>query len=213
MFVELQTEFSGLVLTYGYWLVALVIGLESLGLPLPGETTLIAASVYAGHTHALNIVLVLLAGIAGAIVGDNIGFWIGRRAGLPLLVRHGGRIGLDAGRLKLGQYLFLRHGGKVVFFGRFVAVLRALAALLAGANRMEWRWFLVCNAAGAVVWVGGYGLAAYFLGGQIRHLLGPVGVTGLVLAAIAVIWGLLVLRRQEASLIAAAERAIPGKLA
>ena len=213
MSFDLQSELPGLIAAYGYWLVGGMIALESMGLPLPGETTLIAASLYAGSTHRLSIVFVVLAGMAGAVIGDNIGYWIGRRAGFPLLLRYGARVGLDERRLKLGQYLFLRHGGKVVFFGRFVALLRALAALLAGANRMEWRRFLGWNAAAAVVWVGGYGLAAFLLGGRIRALLGPVGLGALALALLAGAFGYVALRRREAEWQEAAERAFPGPLA
>lgn len=115
---------------------------------LPGESTLIAAALYGGVTHHLNIVFVVVAAATGAIVGDNIGFLIGRDIGFRLLVRYGQYIHMTPARIKLGQYLFLRHGGKVVFVGRFVAILRALAAFLAGANRMTWPRFLVFNAAG-----------------------------------------------------------------
>ena len=213
MFHALHAQLPQLIAVYGYWLVAGVIALESMGLPLPGETTLIAASIYAGTTHRLEIWLVVAAAAAGAIVGDNIGYWIGREAGFPLMVRYGERIGINQPRIKLGQYLFLRHGGKVVFFGRFVAVLRALAAFLAGANRMEWRRFLIYNALGGMVWVSVFGFGAYLLGRQIKHLLGPVGIVALALAAAAVIAGFMALRRHEATLQAAAERAFPGPLA
>lgn len=203
---DLHEQLPGLVESYGYWLVALAIGLESMGLPLPGETILIAASLYAGHTHRLNISLVLLAGMAGAIIGDNIGYWIGREAGYRLLVRHGHRVGITPARLRLARYLFALHGGKVVFFGRFVAVLRALAGLMAGALRMEWRMFLVCNIAAGIVWVGSYGMAAYLLGGQIRNLLGPIGIFALVSAVVIAGLGFRTLRRRHASLQAIADR-------
>ena len=206
----LQEHLSALVASYGYWLVAIVIALESMGLPLPGETTLIGASVYAGNTHQLSIELVIAAGVAGAVVGDNLGYWIGRTVGFRVLARHGGRFGLDAARLRLGRYLFFRHGGKVVFFGRFVAVLRALAALLAGAARMEWRRFLAFNAAGAVVWVASFSLAAYLVGNRIKHLVGPVGIAALLLAAAATAVGYVFVRRQQASLQRAADAQFPG---
>lgn len=137
-----------LIAQYGYGAVALAVGVESIGVPFPGETTLIAAALYAGATHQLNIVAVVAVAAIGAILGDNVGFLIGREFGFRLLVRYGHFIRMTKPRIKLGQYLFLRHGGKVVFFGRFAAVLRALAAFLAGANRMTWPRFLVFNAAG-----------------------------------------------------------------
>src|SRR4030095_12570217 len=111
--------------TYGAWIVGGTVAVESMGLPVPGETMLVAAAVYAGTTGELSIVYVVLAAIIGAIVGDNIGFWIGRTVGFRWVVRHRSRLRLTTRRLKLGQYLFQQHGGQVVFFGTLVAVPRA----------------------------------------------------------------------------------------
>jgi membrane protein DedA with SNARE-associated domain len=203
-----------LISSYGYLAVAVIIGLESMGLPLPGETTLVAASIIAGATTGtLSIWLVIAAAAGGAIVGDNIGFWLGRRFGYWLLVRYGRYVRLTEARIKIGQYLFLRHGGKVVFFGRFVAILRALAAVLAGANRMPWSRFLIANACGAVVWATAYGLGAYFLGEAIDRLVGPVGITLAAAVAIATVIGFIYLRRHEAELERRARAALPGPLA
>ena len=160
----LYAELPRLLAAYGYWVVGGVVALESMGLPVPGETVLIAAAVYAGETHHLNISLVIAVAAVGAILGDNLGFWIGRELGYRLLLRYGPYVGLTEARIKLGQYLFNRHGGKIVFFGRFVAVLRVLAALLAGVNQMSWSRFLLFNATGGVVWASLFGLAAYYLG-------------------------------------------------
>jgi membrane protein DedA with SNARE-associated domain len=107
-----------------------LIASESSGIPLPGETALVSAAIYAGNTHSLDIGFLILVAAAAAVVGDNLGFWVGRELGFRVLVRYGRYLGLDEARLKLGQYLFLRHGGKIVFLGRFVAVLRAFAAVL-----------------------------------------------------------------------------------
>lgn len=202
----------GLLHDYGYLAVFTIIGLESMGLPLPGEATLISAAIFAATTHALALPLILVAGAAGAIVGDNIGFWIGHRFGMALLLRYGPRIGLDEPRLKLGQYLFARHGGKIVFFGRFVAVLRALAAVLAGANRYPWKRFLLFNAAGGIVWVTLYGCAAYLFGRSIHRFEGPIGLVVLGAAVVAGLFAWRSLKRQESRLQAEAERAIPGPL-
>jgi hypothetical protein len=109
---------------------------------------LIAAAIYAARPGP-QYVEVIAAAAAGAIVGDNIGYWIGREIGFRLLVRYGSHVGQTEGRIKVGQYLFQRHGGKIVFFGRFIALLRVLAALLAGVNRMSWPRFFFFNAAGA----------------------------------------------------------------
>jgi membrane protein DedA with SNARE-associated domain len=197
---------ADLVTTHGYWVVAAVITLESMGVPLPGETMLVTAAIFAGTTHQLNIVLVIAAAAAGAIVGDNLGFWIGRRFGVRLLRDYGHLLRITPQRIRLGQYLFDQHGGKVVFFGRFVAVLRALAALLAGMNCMDWWRFLVFNAAGGVIWATGYGTAAYLLGEQVERLRGPVAVLGVILAVLAVIAGTWVVRRHEQTLSAHVER-------
>ncbi len=205
-------ELIALISTYGYWVIAGVVALESMGLPVPGETTLVAAAVYAGTTHRLSLSLVLVAAAAGAIIGDNLGFWIGRELGYRLLIRYGRYARITAGRIKLGQYLFLRHGGKVVFFGRFVAVLRALAAFLAGANRMGWRSFLLFNAVGGIAWAIVYGCAGYVFGAQVHRLLGRVGLAALAVAVASLIAGLVFLRRHEAQLEAEAERALPGPL-
>ena len=130
--------FEGLLRVYGPWLIFAVVALESAGIPVPGETTLIAAAVLAGTAHELSIASVVLAAAAGAITGDNLGYWVGRRLGRPLLRRYGRYIHIDEERLRLGQYLFARYGAAVVFFGRFIAVLRAFAALLAGANHIAY---------------------------------------------------------------------------
>ena len=205
-------DLSSLIAEHGYWVVGVVVGLESMGIPVPGETTLVAAAIYSGTTHTLSIALVIAAATIGAIAGDNLGFVIGRRYGHPLLVRYGGLAGISQPRIKLGQYLFARHGGKVVFFGRFVAVLRALAALLAGTSRMRWWRFLFFNAAGGAVWAGAYGLAAFALGEQFNRLRGTLAYVGLPAAGLAVLALLWFVRRHEARLQAEAERALPGPL-
>jgi membrane protein DedA with SNARE-associated domain len=197
---------------YGYWAVLLLVGLESMGVPLPGETALIAASIYAGTTHQLSISGVVIAAATGAVIGDNLGYEIGRRLGFRLLLQYGGRIGLDARRLKLGQYLFHRYGGAIVFFGRFVAVLRALAAVMAGANRMPWGRFFLFNAAGALAWSAVVGLGGYAFGASIQRLSGPIDLVLLVLALAGAVAGFLFLRRHEERLLAEADRTLPGPL-
>ena len=210
--MSFENHIGHLVSTYGLSVVAVVIGLESAGLPLPGETTLVAAALYAGTTGRLNVALVVVAAAAGAIVGDNIGYWIGRRFGYPLIFRHQSTLHLTQRRLKLGQYLFHRHGGKVVFFGRFVAILRALAGLLAGVNCMEWRRFLLFNATGGIFWATLYGYGAYLFGRKLTNTLTSVGFLLGGIAALLVIVGLIVVRKHEKRWADAAERALPGPL-
>ena len=201
-----------LLATYGYWAVLVFIAIESTGIPFPGETMLLVAAIYAGTTHHLSILLVIVAAASGAILGDNLGFMIGRVGGYRLLRRYGRYIRLDERKLKLGQYLFMKHGGKVVFFGRFVAVLRAWAAFLAGTNRMRWPGFLLFNALGGIVWATLYGLGGYYLGANIHRLTGPVAIASIVLATLVIIAFLIFVRRNEQRLEAEAERALPGPL-
>src|SRR5207245_1138349 len=201
-----------LLTTYGYLAVLVFVGIESIGIPFPGETMLLIAAIYAGTTHHLFIPLVIVAAACGAILGDNIGFWIGREGGYRLVRRYGRYIRLDERKLKLGQYLFRKHGGKVVFFGRFIAVLRTFAAFLAGTNRMPWPRFLLFNALGGIVWATFYGIGGYLLGNNIHRFTGPVGRIQLVLAVLIIVVSLVVLRRNEHRLEEEAERALPGPL-
>jgi membrane protein DedA with SNARE-associated domain len=113
-----------LVATYGYLAVFLAVGLESLGVPIPGETTLITAALFAGSTHRLSLAVLVIVASAAAIAGDNLGYLIGRGGGYRLLRRYGHRVHVDEAKLKVGRYLFDRHGGGVVFFGRSITVLR-----------------------------------------------------------------------------------------
>jgi membrane protein DedA with SNARE-associated domain len=164
--------------------------MESTGIPMPGETILISAAALAGTKHALEIQWVIAAAAGGAIVGDNIGFWVGREFGEPLLERWGHLVGLDARKRMLGRYLFAPYGGSIVFFGPFVALLRAFAAALAGANALApWRFFLF-NALGGIVRATVFGLGGYLLGASIHRVAGPVGWTMLILAlaAVLVLW-------------------------
>jgi membrane protein DedA with SNARE-associated domain len=206
-------ELNQLVSAYGYWAVMLFVGIESIGIPFPGETMLLAAAIYAGTTHNLDIALVIAAASAGAVLGDNIGFWFGREFGYELVLRYGRYIQLDQAKMKLGMYLFLKHGGKVVFFGRFVAVLRTFAALLAGVNQMDWRRFLAFNLAGGVAWATILGVAGFIFGRQARHLLGTAGLVILFIATVLLVIAFIAVRRNQRRLEAEAERVFPGALA
>lgn len=196
--VDLTTHnLEHLLIAYGYWAVFLFVAVESMGVPVPGETTLMVASIYAGTTHRLSILLVVLAAAGGAILGDNLGFLAGREGGQRLLHRYGKYVRLDERKLRLGEYLFQRHGGKVVFFGRFVAILRMWAAFLAGANRMSWTRFLAFNAAGGSLWAVLMGLGAYAFGDAVVRLGGRIGLAaGLATLAITIAVSI-TLRRKE----------------
>ncbi|MCK8785468.1 DedA family protein [Roseomonas sp. NAR14] len=183
--------------TYGYALIAAVILLEATGLPLPGESLLIAAALYAGTTGHLDINLVVAVAAAAAILGDNLGYAIGRFVGEPALLRWGGRIGLTEQRLAIARNLFRRHGGKVVLFGRFVVLLRTVAALMAGVTRMPWPHFLLANATGGILWCALYGYAAYFLGDRLEQAKGWATVAIGAVAVLAFAGTLWFTRRQE----------------
>src|SRR5262245_35538317 len=201
-----------LVATHGYWTVALVVGLESMGIPLPGETVLVLAAIYAASDPSLNIGLVIAAAAIGSILGDNAGYWIGHRYAYAAVLRYGRYLGLSEPRIKVGQYLFRKHGGKVVFFGRFVALLRILAAFLAGVNRMPWRAFLLANAAGASLWAGVFGVGAYSFG-KLLFELHAVLATVMFIAAVLIFFGAgYLITRYEHRLIEVAEQALPGPL-
>ena len=202
-----------LVETYGLIVVGGVILLESLGLPVPGETALIIASVYAGTSHPhLNIVEIVLTAAGAGFVGQMIGYVIGHEFGYWLLLRYGAYVRITESRIKLGEYLFLRHGGKIIFVSRFVPVLRSIAGILAGANRMPWRQFLFANVVGALAWTAFFGFAAYMLGHQIERLAGPMVIVVGVVVLIVIIAGIIFVGRHEAQLAAEAERALPGPL-
>ena len=198
--------------TLGYTAVGLFVGVESLGVPLPGETMLITAAVFAGATHQLSIGGVVAAAIIGAIVGDNIGFGIGWFGGYPLLRRYGKYIRVDEAKLKVGRYIFMKQGGKVVFFGRFVSILRTYAAFLAGTNRMHWARFLASNAAGGVLWSVLYGVAAFQLGSNIDRVSLPLEIGFGVAGGLLLLASLFFVRTHLKRLEVVAEQALPGPL-
>jgi membrane protein DedA with SNARE-associated domain len=201
-----------LITTHGYWTIALIVGLESMGIPLPGETVLVLAAIYAASDPSLNIWLVIAAAAIGSIIGDNVGYWIGHRYAYAAILRYGRHMGLSESRIKVGQYLFRKHGGKVVFFGRFVALLRILAAFLAGVNRMPWRDFLIANAAGAILWASVFGVGAYYFGKLLFELHRVLASAMFILALAAFFGAGYLINRYERRLIEAAEQALPGPL-
>jgi membrane protein DedA with SNARE-associated domain len=181
----------------GYLVLAALVGAESIGIPVPGETALITAGVLAERGQ-LNIVLVIAVAAAGAIIGDNIGYLIGRRGGRALLLRPGP---LEERRRKLlerGEPFFERHGPKAVFLGRWFTGLRIAAAWLAGINRMRWRVFMFWNALGGVAWATTVGLAAYLLGPTAEKIFKAIGLGGLAVVLVLAV-GFLVWRHWRGS--------------
>lgn len=203
---------SGIVESSGYLAVFGLITAESLGIPLPGETALIIAGAYAGHTHRLNPWLLWAVASAAAIIGDNIGFLIGREGGYPLARKYGPKAGLDQRKLKTARYLFDRHGAKVVFFGRWVSVLRAYAAFLAGTSRMRWGRFLPANAGGGLLWAGTYTLASYLAGNALERLSRTIAIIIGAVAVLVIAVVLVAVRRTFSRLADEAEKAYPGPL-
>jgi membrane protein DedA with SNARE-associated domain len=203
---------DSLVTSGGYPAVFGLVGAESLGIPLPGETALVLASIYAGTTHRLSPWPIFAAAAAGAVIGDNIGFWIGTKGGYRLALRYGPKVRLDQRKLKVARYLFDRQGAKLVFFGRFVSVLRTYAAFLAGTNKMRWPRFLVANAAGGIGWAAIYTAAGYLFGGVLERLSLTIDLAVGGIAALAIVLGVVMLRRRMADLTDRAEKAYPGPL-
>ena len=178
-----------LLSTWGYLAVFLFVAVESTGIPFPGETMLITAGAYAGAGH-LKIQYVIAAAALGAITGDNLGYLVGRTGGRDIVLRYGKYIRVDEAKLDAAERFFARYGDKTVFFGRFVAVLRAWAAFLAGLNRMHWAKFFFFNAAGGITWSLLYGILAFELGKNLPLLDKIVKTVGYVGFATAVIAGI-----------------------
>ena len=181
-----------LLITYGLVLLFVLVAMESAGIPLPGETALIAAAVLASQHH-YSIVWVIVIASAGAIVGDNIGYWIGRIGGRTLLERWEPIARYSRRALPPAERFFNKHGGKTVFIGRFVAVLRVTAAWLAGISRMAWWRFFVWNATGGILWATLVGTLAYYVGKAAADAVGRYGLYafgGLAVLGIAAFVGL-----------------------
>jgi membrane protein DedA with SNARE-associated domain len=184
---------ESLVHDYGLVVLFLLIGMESAGIPLPGETALVAAGVLAARGD-MDIVTVIVVAAAAAIVGDNVGYWAGRLGGRRLLhrwewlERHASRV------LPWSERFFRRHGAKTIFLGRFVAVLRVTAAWLAGVSQMHWWRFFLYNALGGICWAVLVGLVAYYVGQAAAEAIGRYGLIGGVAVVVLLVVGALVYR-------------------
>jgi membrane-associated protein len=179
----------------GYLLPA-IIGLESMGIPSPGETALILAAVLASQGK-LQIELVLLIGIASAIIGDNIGYLLGRHFGRDVLTAPGPLHQRRRMLIAVGDRFFDKHGAKAVFFGRWVALVRIAAAWLAGINHMRFRVFFFWNALGGITWGLAFGLAGYFGGHAAAHLIEQFGIIAAITLAVVVVVAVVVVRVRE----------------
>lgn len=168
---------ESLVGDYGLFLLFLLVAMESAGVPLPGETALVAAGVLAARGD-MDIVAVIAVAATAAIVGDNIGYWVGRLGGRRLLQRWGPLERHASRVLPWSERFFERHGGKTIFFARFVAVLRVTAAWVAGISEMHWWLFFLWNAAGGIVWAVTVGLVAYYAGQAAADAIAHYGLIG-----------------------------------
>jgi membrane-associated protein len=169
----------------GYLALALLVGVESTGVPVPGETALIAAGLLA-HDGEMEIAVVIAVAAAAAVVGDNIGYLIGRHGGRRLLEAPGPLERHRRSIIATGEPFFERHGAKAVFLGRWVAGLRIAAAWLAGITHMHWRTFFFWNLLGGVAWATSVGLAAYLLGPIAKRIVEDLGIGAIALALVAV---------------------------
>ena len=191
-----------------YVIVGAVIGVESLGVPLPGEIVLVSAALMSSHHElAVNPVGVGTAAVIGAVVGDSIGYTIGRRFGMPLFDRLGRRFPkhFGPGHVLLAERLFERWGARAVFFGRFIALLRIFAGPLAGALKMRYPRFLAANVSGAVCWAGGTTALVYYAGVAAERWLSRFSWIALVVAVVGGIIAALLLRERTARAIAELE--------
>jgi membrane protein DedA with SNARE-associated domain len=189
---------------HGYLIMAVLIAGESAGLPLPGETSLFAGAVEA-QRGVLDLPVVMAVAAIAAMVGDNVGYWVGNRLGRPALHRYGHFLRIRDRELALLDHYFTRHGAKTVFFGRWITVLRVAAALFAGASRMPWRTFVLWNALGSAAWAVGISLLGYYLWASIHAVSSVFGYVGIGLFVATLIGGFFVLRRMERRMIRNAE--------
>lgn len=197
---------------YGYAALFIGVFLENLGIPVPGETVLLAAGFFAKQ-GTLRLSIVIPCAILAAMVGDNFGYWIGRRGGRAFVERRGKYIGLSPKRLAHVETYFRERGPRTIFFARFISGIRVVAALAAGVSRFPWRTFLLYNTAGAIAWGTAMGLLGYVFGQSwslLEHWVGRAGIVlvGLVVAAIA----FLVLRKQRTRIAARITDWLPGTL-
>ncbi len=176
------------LMTFGYPAIVLFILIESAGIPFPGESIVLLAAFYAATQGHLQLPLIIACAASGAILGDNVGYLVGRTGGRKFVERFGRYFFLKVEHLDKAEHFFTRHGAKTVFFGRFVTLLRIWAAFLAGVNRMHWRSFLIYNGLGGIVWATYIGLLGYLAGrvfhehfDQIQELVHAIGWVGLAL--------------------------------
>lgn len=201
---------QNLLHTFGYPAIIFFVLIESSGIPFPGETILLLAAFYAAINHDLILPLVITCAAIGAIIGDNIGYGVGRTGGKALVEHYGHYVFLKPERIAQAEHFFAKHGDKTVFFGRFVAILRAWSAFLAGVNNMPWPKFLIYNAAGGILWAIIYGLLGYYAGkvfhdnfSAVEHLASSTSVILAIIIVIGAIVAFVIYKKRKGHLSAA----------
>jgi membrane-associated protein len=170
---------------YGYWTVFFALLLENAGVPVPGETVLLFASFLAFDEQELRLRYIILVGIAAATIGDNIGYWIGRKGGRPLLERYTHLFRIPISVIEKGERVFAKHGSVTIFFARFVFGMRIIAGPMAGVLRMDWKKFSFFNFLGAALWVTVISVVGYKFGEEWEDLVRVMGRVNLVIGIIA----------------------------
>ncbi len=198
MHLDLET-LKGFIESWGYIIIFLGIALESTGIPFPGETILLVAAATAASSNRLHIEWVIIWAAAGAIIGDNCGYFAGRKLGTVILEKVAPKLHFDAKKQAYLERYFEKHGAKTIFIGRFIALLRAWAAFFAGMHKMKYPTFLIYNALGGIVWAIVIGLLGYVFGQNLPLLEKYLGWFGYVALGLVVlgIFGFLIYRRRR----------------
>ncbi|MDP4200533.1 MAG: DedA family protein [Bacteroidota bacterium] len=191
LFDGVLTFLQGALERYGYIIVFMAIMIESMGVPFPGETMLLIAAAYAASSSELSIFGVIGSAAGGAILGDSLGYWIGREGGRKLIRKYGKFVGLTDDRYQKAQDYLKKHGGKAVFFGRFVSIARTWIAVLVGAHHFNYPQFLVYNVLGGIVWATLYGTIGYVFGTNlplVEKWVSRAGITLTIIAAAVLVY-------------------------
>jgi membrane protein DedA with SNARE-associated domain len=184
MFEHFFTDVRPYIEQYGYWAIFVGVLLDDLGIPMPGETILIAGALMAGSTGAMSIVPLLVTAWAAAVIGDNLAYALGRFAGRRLVLKYGHMLFVTPRRLRRVENFYERYGGHVVIIARFLTLVRQLNGIVAGIGNMPWWTFLAYNALGAALWAGFWGLLSFWLGERTHSIAGALATAG-PLAALA----------------------------